>query len=115
MAWTKKFSSAAKASRLALVAMALVGGLATAPAAASAAPARVESVDSVQASWTCNYTLTYYRADANCTVYSGIIRLRSYCAGYGYIATNWVGPGSWYLWNNCYPYQRTASYIDYSG
>jgi hypothetical protein len=116
MAWTKRMSSAAKGARVAIAAMALLGGIGiAAPASAGAATPKIESADTVQASWSCSYTQDYYRIDANCTVYSGYIRLRSYCNGYGYIATVYVGAGSWYLWNNCYPYQRTASYIDYYG
>jgi hypothetical protein len=115
MAWAKKISAAGKAARLAIVASALVGGIAAAPAAASATTTKTESSDSVQASFNCSYSLTYYRADAYCNVYSGSIRLRSYCSGYGYIASPWVGPGSWHLWTDCGSYQRTGSWIDYTG
>lgn len=119
-------ATARRSLKMLVVALAVVFASALAPAAASAAPAPqapvIKSVAqaapgdvSAQASWQCSYNLGYYVATANCTVYSGYIRLLSYCSGYGYIATAWVGRGSWTLRTNCYPYQRTGSWIQSYG
>ncbi|HET6708974.1 hypothetical protein [Amycolatopsis sp.] len=116
MTLKERVSSIGRTAKISFAALALVGGFASAaPATANAAPAAIQSADGVQASWSCTYTLGYYRADAYCNIYSGAIRLRSYCSGYGYIATGYFQNGYVHLSTDCYPYQRTGSWIDSIG
>ncbi|WP_206793374.1 hypothetical protein [Amycolatopsis sp. MtRt-6] len=114
MTLQKRISSIGRTAKLSITALALAGGLAAvAPATAAAAPAAIQAVHSVQASWICNYTtLGPSRVALTCTVYSGAIRLRIQCPDGRVIGTPWWGAGSWYLVIDCSP---VATWVETRG
>jgi len=116
MTLKKRISSIGRTAKISLAAVALVGGLAaTAPATAAAVPAAIQSASSIQASYSCTYLrLSDYRADLNCTVYSGTVRMRAYCSD-GRVITRIIGPGSWYLVFDCSPAKLNSIWIDTFG
>lgn len=58
-----------------------------------------------QATWYCYWVKSATRVDADCTVYSGYVRMWGYCSNGYYYFTPWVGVGRWLLWVDCGGYQ----------
>lgn len=112
-----------KLLRMGAVGLALLFGLAVAPSAlaATAAPAAVNasatshalsaaapaaarpaSSATPNASWSCNWWINpSNQFNANCTVYSGYLRLYAQCNDGSWIYSPWDPPGSWYSWVRC--------------
>jgi hypothetical protein len=117
MTLKKRISSIGRTAKISLAALALAGGLAAAaPATATAAPAVIESANSIQASYSCSYLrLGDDRAAVTCTVYSGTIRVRVRCSDGRTIVTSWWGVGTWSVMINCYPAKIAGIWIDNLG
>lgn len=112
-----------KLLRMGAVGLALLFGLAVAPAAMAATPAAVNasatshassaaapaavaarpaSSLTPNASWYCNWWISpANQFNANCSVYSGYLRLYAQCNDGSWIYSPWDPPGNWYSWVRC--------------
>jgi len=117
MTLQKRISSIGRAAKISLTALALSGGLAdVAPATAAAAPAAIQTANSIRASYSCSYTrLDDSRAAVYCSVHSGTIRVHVRCSDGRTIITPWWNAGSWYVVISCYPARITGIWIDSLG